>query len=170
MSGNKPIFYWDADVFISWLQGDDRTPEEMNGIESVYKLAEYNKATLLVSLLWRIEVLDSTLNTEQKTTLQQALSGKLFAIRPIGEKVIDLAHNIRDFYLKKNPEENQSTLRKIKTPDAIHLASAIIYGAHEFHTFDTKILKLDGNVAGYKLKICHPVYQPLNPTKKTFLF
>lgn len=54
-------------------------------------------------------------------------------------------------------------------PDAIHLASAILYDATEFHTFDgaragankAGLLTLDGNVAGHRLKICAPKAEQL---------
>ena len=42
--------------------------------------------------------------------------------------------------------------------DATRLATAIAYKVvDEFHTFDEKdLLRFDGDVAGYKLKICKP--------------
>lgn len=47
-----------------------------------------------------------------------------------------------------------------KPQDAIHLASAAIYNADEFHTFDRDdLLRLDGKIDredGEKLKICTP--------------
>jgi predicted nucleic acid-binding protein len=44
-------------------------------------------------------------------------------------------------------------------PDAIHIATAIVATAREMHTFDRKLLDLDGLLAmadGSKLKICKP--------------
>jgi transposase-like protein len=59
---------------------------------------------------------------------------------------------------------------KLKTPDAIHLASAILHRADEFHTFDETLIALSGNVAGHKLTICKPIAKnpelDLNPPKK----
>ena len=57
---------------------------------------------------------------------------------------------------------------KIKTPDATHLATAIIYEAEEFHTLDgggerqrpSDLLRLNGDVAGYPLHIRMPVSAP----------
>ncbi len=48
---------------------------------------------------------------------------------------------------------------KLKPPDATHLAAAAVSNAEEMHTFDEKLLALDGRVDkldGTKLKICRP--------------
>jgi hypothetical protein len=47
----------------------------------------------------------------------------------------------------------------LKPPDAAHLATALISNVDEMHTFDTKLLSLDGKLDkadGTKLKICKP--------------
>lgn len=49
---------------------------------------------------------------------------------------------------------------KLKPPDAVHIATALVSpGVEEMHTFDDRILALDGTldkVDGTKLKICKP--------------
>ena len=74
--------------------------------------------------------------------------------RPIVEK----AKSYREWQLSV-----RTNTKVLQTPDAIHLATATIYNAREFHTFDDGgkgngcfLLKLDGNVMGDKLKICRP--------------
>ncbi len=47
----------------------------------------------------------------------------------------------------------------LKPQDAVHVASAVLGQASELHTFDVKLLKLDGEVVrldGGKLRICTP--------------
>ena len=47
----------------------------------------------------------------------------------------------------------------LKPPDAVHIASAVLGQASEMHTFDDKLLKLDGEIVrldGGKLRICSP--------------
>ena len=47
----------------------------------------------------------------------------------------------------------------LKPPDAIHLATAVVARATELHTFDRKLLNLDGKMNGLNgtpLKICKP--------------
>jgi hypothetical protein len=38
----------------------------------------------------------------------------------------------------------------------IHLATAVLYRADEFHTFDDQLIAFSGNVGGHKLIVCHP--------------
>jgi hypothetical protein len=71
-----------------------------------------------------------------------------------------LAHDIRDYYIIRAQEHGGKTL---STADAIHLATAILYRADEFHTFDERgsaknlgLIPLSGNVGGHSLKICKP--------------
>lgn len=60
----------------------------------------------------------------------------------------------------------RSLMRKklsgLKPPDAIHLATAVVSRSLEFHTFDERLLKLDGRIEGLDgepLKVCKP-HQP----------
>ncbi|MDB5583350.1 MAG: hypothetical protein JWR80_8526 [Bradyrhizobium sp.] len=51
----------------------------------------------------------------------------------------------------------------LRPPDAVHLAAAIVADVLEFHTFDDKLLKLDGKLkkaSGSLLKICKPFGPP----------
>jgi hypothetical protein len=71
-------------------------------------------------------------------------------------KIVTLAHDIRNHYTKLGG-------KTVATPDAIHLSTAIIYRAAEFHTFDQEgssrslgLIPLSGNVAGNRLTICKP--------------
>jgi predicted nucleic acid-binding protein len=52
-----------------------------------------------------------------------------------------------------------SGIVNLKPPDACHLATALLANADELHTFDDKILALDGKIDkadGTRLKICKP--------------
>jgi hypothetical protein len=81
-------------------------------------------------------------------------------------KIASLAHDIRDHYMVRKDEFDGKTL---STPDAIHLATAVLYRVDEFHTFDgggsssksLGLIPLSGDVGGHKLMICKP--QARNP-------
>ena len=153
----KPIYYWDACVFIDWLMSSksSRTSEEMNGISSVAQLIDKNQAILVASSIVRIEILACTLYEETQEKLTQLFMRKNFQEIAVDKRIASLAHDIRNFY----QQEKQNAIN-IKTPDAIHLATAIHYQVNQFHTFDGKrkrgLLRLSGNVAGHNLKICKP--------------
>jgi predicted nucleic acid-binding protein len=153
----KHIFYWDTCVFIDWLMSSNssRTPDEMQGINDIAQLIEANKAILVVSSILRIEILSCTLSEEASKKLTQLFMRKNFQEIAVDKRIASLAHDIRNFY----QQEKQNPIN-IKTPDAIHLATAIHYQVDQFHTFDGKrkrgLLRLSNNVAGHNLTICKP--------------
>jgi predicted nucleic acid-binding protein len=162
MATGKPKFYWDTAPIIAWITDEKRVdPSEMDGLAEVIDLAERNKATIFTSVLWRSEVLTGDLSASQKKRLTEIFEFRLIEEVGIDSRIMDLASEIRAYHKK---DGSKSVIRNIRVPDAIHLATAIYYEATEFHTFDGKkpdggkgkLLTLDGNVAGHRLKVCAP--------------
>lgn len=162
MATGKPVFYWDTAPLIAWIKDEKRAdPSEMDGIAEVINLVENGKGRTLMSVLWRAEVLSATLTPSQKRKLKEIFEYRIIEEQGIDSRVMDLASEIRAFHKK---DTRKSTLKNIRTPDAIHLATAIHYSVTEFHTFDGArenggtggLLTLNGNVANNKLKICVP--------------
>jgi predicted nucleic acid-binding protein len=158
----KPRIYWDTAPLVAWITDEKRSPEEIAGLEEVAELIERGKIVLFTSAIWRVEVLDSSLTEDQKQTLRKLFDGRHITDVAADSRVFDLAHEIRNYYqIERQKDQNQP---KISTPDALHLATAILNHATEFHTFDGatqnggigKLIRLSGNVAGYNLKICIP--------------
>ena len=167
MATGKPRFYWDAAPLIAWIKDETRDdPADMDGLAGVIDMVERGKAVLMTSVLWRAEVLASTLSPEQRSNLIKAFQNRYIQELSIDSRVMDLASQIRDY--QKN-QTRKDVLKNIRTPDAIHLASAIHYEATEFHTFDGKkadgspgsLLTLNGDVGGHRLKICVPKAEQL---------
>ena len=98
------------------------------------------------------EVLKGKMTDEQRDRFTKLFQRRNVVQVDVTTRVLDLSEKIRNW----NP--------KISSPDAIHLATAILYEADEFHTTDGggkrkragDLLPLDGNVAGHPLKICKP--------------
>jgi hypothetical protein len=74
-------------------------------------------------------------------------------------RVASIAHDLRNHYAQKGG-------KTLSTTDAIHLATAVLYRADEFHTFDEGgsnrslgLIPLCGDVGGHKLRVCKPVAQ-----------
>ena len=72
-----------------------------------------------------------------------------------------MAHDLRDYYSERADQYGGKTLA---TPDALHVATAILYRADEFHTFDgggtgksLGLLPFNDNIGGHRLTICKPV-------------
>ncbi|HEX7812575.1 MAG TPA: PIN domain-containing protein [Burkholderiales bacterium] len=162
MATGKPKFYWDAAPLIAWITNEKRAdPSEMDGLAEVVEMVERGSAVLLTSVLWRAEVLELNLSKAQRQKLEQSFDGRSFIELSVDGRILDLAGEIRTL---QRSSKKKDAIKNIRTPDAIHLATAIQYDATEFHTFDGKrsgpnrggLLSLDGNVGGHRLRICVP--------------
>lgn len=170
MATGKPKFYWDTAPLIAWIRDEKRDdPADMDGLAGVLDLVEQGKAILMTSVLWRAEVLDGSLNEDQKKNLTKAFQNRYIQELTIDARVMSLAGEIRSYHKNHDNQQQKNVIQNIRVPDAIHLASAIHYEAAEFHTFDgnkadgrkSGLLTLDGNVAGHRLKICVPKAEQL---------
>jgi predicted nucleic acid-binding protein len=133
----------------------------MAGLAAVAEAVDRGRAVLMISVLWRGEVFESSLSIAQRRKLDDLFAARSVEELSIDSRVMTLAAEIRSFHKQS---KSKSAQRNIRLPDAIHLASAIHYEANEFHTFDGAkvggaaggLLTLSGNVAGHSLKICRP--------------
>lgn len=151
----KEIIYWDACVFLAWLQNEQLDPGVMEGIEETVKRVMNNEAILATSIMTRTEVLDSRMPKNAQTTFDNLFKRRNVEWINHDERVSTLSHDIRDHY------DQQGV--KLSSADSVHLASAIIYNVTVFHTLDGsgrkkkgKLLPLNGNVAGHSLTIERP--------------
>jgi predicted nucleic acid-binding protein len=177
MSGNKiRSIYWDANIFIAWLSGENRDPDEMNGIAEQLEMLEKGKLIICTSTITLTEVLRSKLLPHNAELFGLLFKRPSYQLIDVSRKVIATAHDIRDYYSRH--KEAAST--DLTTPDAIHLASAIEEGCEVFYTFDGKdsrgksrtLIPLSGPIAGglhyliiEKPKVS-PNYQPKLPGMK----
>jgi len=133
MPGARPIFYWDTCLFLAWIKDEERPTGEMAGVREIIDRVKRRGAVLVTSVLTSTEVLQSKL----PAGVDNLFSGLMRRIeqKSIDIKIAKLAHDLRDYYAQHADEFENKTL---STPDAIHLATAIIYRVNEFHTFDAK--------------------------------
>lgn len=151
MAGKRKRYYWCSCAFILWL--DEKGERvDIDGLAEVVSEVETGKADLFTSAMTRIEVLKGKMTAEQRDLFTKLFKRRNVVQVDMTTRVLDLSEKIRNW----NP--------KISSPDAVHLATAILYNADEFHTTDGggkrkragDLLPLNGNVAGYPLKICKP--------------
>jgi hypothetical protein len=62
----------------------------------------------------------------------------------ISKPILNLAREIKDYYYEEGDTETGKPYRMMSTGDAIHLATAIVWEADEFHTRDGR--RKGGNV------------------------
>ena len=163
MAGADPIYYWDTCLFLAWIKDEQRPTGEMDGVREVIQRFKRREVRIATSVLTQVEVLQSSLPAGVGHLLVDLM--KRIVRIGMDTKVASLAHDIRDYYAARKGEHGGKTL---STPDAIHLATAILYRVDEFHTFDNDgdskslgLIPLSGNVGGHKLVICKP--QAKNP-------
>ncbi|MEX0589913.1 MAG: PIN domain-containing protein [Xanthobacteraceae bacterium] len=159
MAGADPAYYWDTCLFLAWIKDEQRPSGEMDGVREVIARAKRRECKIITSALTLVECLESKL----PVGIDRLFKDTMKRIHRISMdiKVAELAHDIRDYYTVRTAEYDG---KKLSTPDAIHLATAILYRANEFHTFDDGgsdsksigLIQLSGNVGGHGLTICKP--------------
>ena len=154
MPGKVPVYYWDSCLFLAWLKDEERKQGEMDGVREVVDRAKRREIIIITSVLTAVEVLSSKIPAGMDTLFK----GMMKRVTQIGMdiRVAGLAHDVRNYYVTQGG-------KTVSTPDAIHLATAILHRVSEFHTFDSDnsrgslgLIQLSGEVAGNKLTICKP--------------
>lgn len=127
-------YAWDSGVFIAWLCEEATAP--LGDIDLVVREIDGARASLILSVMTYSEILESKYNNDQLNKLDMFLRRsnviKVDTTIPIARK----AAQIRDVGLREK--------RKIRTPDATIIATAILHKAHVLHTLDEGILSLNG--------------------------
>lgn len=148
----KPRYYWDACIFIAWITDEKvppRQPGEMEGLAEIVDEIDRGQSTLVTSAITLTEVLESTLTAEQRHQFELAMKRPTTVVMNVDMRVGQLSSDIRDYYRQRG--------LSVKTPDAIHLASAILARVDALHTFDPDLLRFDGNVAGRAIAVRKPM-------------
>lgn len=169
MAGNDPVYYWDTCIFLAWLKNETgRKPGEMDGVTDCLEKFKRRELTLVTSVLTITEISIAKIPAGTETLLDEVMQRPNFSRIAIDIRVAKLARDLRNYYLAR-PEWGGKTLT---VPDALHLATAILYRVKEFHTFDEHgdkntlgLLPLTGNVAGHNLAICKPPVSRQLPLK-----
>jgi predicted nucleic acid-binding protein len=141
----SPLFYWDACLFLAWLK-DEELGGEMDGVREIIKRMRRRDAKIMTSVLTTVEVLSARIPAGMDTLFRDLI--KRLNRQSMDIRVAAIAHDLRNHYALQE--------RSLKSPDAIHLATAILYRADEFHTFDDQLIGLSGNVGGHRLIVCKP--------------
>ena len=91
MPTGKPKFYWDTAPLIAWITDEKRSnPSEMSGLADVIDMVDRGKAILMISVLWRAEVLDISLTKPQKKRLEDAFDGRSIVELSIDSRIMSL--------------------------------------------------------------------------------
>ena len=119
---------------------------------------------MVVSALARTEVYALGLTEEQKAKYRAFFNRRNATEQAVTGAICEKAAEIRT----RTQIKKDKTIEMMKTPDAVHLATAIILGVDEFHTFDGtakkprrfSLIQLSGTPAVDGLTICVPFVPP----------
>ena len=143
----RPKYCWDTSVFLAWMKAEEGAP--LDDIAAVADEIDNGSADLIVPVTIYTEVL------EAKHTRKEIEKFQLFLKRSNVQSVdttvgiAQKASEIRSRALKER--------RKLKTPDAQVIATAIIYGADVLHSLDPDIVNLSGSRVVDGLRISSPL-------------
>lgn len=128
---NEPIYCWDTTVFLAWINDEAGAP--LADIDLVARQIDAGDAVLVVPVTITSEILDSKLSGEQRAKLSAFLKRRSVINADTTLVIARKAREIRDAGLAMKP------IRKIKTPDATIIATAVVYKCDSLHTLDDGI-------------------------------
>jgi predicted nucleic acid-binding protein len=148
--------YWDACAWIALIQREEirdsigvLTEDRYGMCRNVINAAAQNQIEIATSTLSYAEVC-------KEPKVKAVAADKLAAYF---ENDYVLPINLDRAVGERARELLMKGYSKLRPPDACHIASAALSNAEEMHTFDDKLLVLDGQIDkadGTKLKICKP--------------
>ncbi len=150
--GSARRVYWDACAWIALIQD-----EKIVVGGTIEARGTMCRAVIEAAKKGVIEILTSTLNLVEVCKSNKATVDKSAAFF---ENDYVLLVNVDRQVGERGRELMNLGYSGLKPPDAVHLATAAVSpDVEEMHTFDDRLLKLDGLIDkadGTKLKICKP--------------
>lgn len=130
MSGKQtPLYYWDANIYTAWLNKEASHGAHLSGIDEILEDNFQLKNRIVTSTITVIEVLSCRLTPEQEKQFRKLFTYTNHEKLDVDTRIAEKARELREAFLVDDS-------KNLATPDAIHLATAIINEAHEMHSFD----------------------------------
>ena len=157
-----PIVYWDSCVFISLIE---KTPGRIDIIDELVTMAQNGELLIVTSTLTEAEIIkwpeDGISHEESNRKITDFFKNPWIVRRAVDTRVIGTTRRIR-----MTPQP------KLQTPDAIHIATALIHEVTAFHTYDHKhLISKDGLLSDdgkHFLKISEPEHPNKPPDQPLF--
>lgn len=132
-----PRYYWDACVFLSYLEDD---PDRVSHIESMLSKAAEGKIHLLTSMLSVTEVAYTSYE-KQRRVLRPDEEERIEALWQSPVMLVEFHRGIATEARTLIRDSFEGDGPTLKPADAIHAATASIHRADAFHTYDAKLTK-----------------------------
>ena len=146
---NRPLYCWDAGVFISWLSdGDDLCKNDWMALQLVEAEITSNKADLITSVVSQAEVLHAC--EDMLSRFYKFMDHPNCGTMEVGDVLAREAGRIRQHFRARD--------RGLPLADALYVATAGLYDATHLHTFDrSHLLRINGQVPEHSFTICKPI-------------
>ena len=168
MANELDLFYWDACVLYEFCADEQADVHKKQAITDLLDENKEKRNRICTSVISHTEILPKKLGPEGERKYWSRFGSTFFFDIEVDRSVILLSREIKDFYYKDRNADGE--YRMMSTGDAVHLATAIIHNATEFHTRDGKrkggnvpliglaAMSPGGKICGaYDLKIVSPI-------------
>jgi predicted nucleic acid-binding protein len=135
-------------VVVALLTGEQRDQDEIDGMLEVVDLVDRRQAMLITSAILRTEVLEDINDPTVIERLEAMFRRPSCVMIDTNRAILEKARALRTAV--------KASKRSLKTPDAIFVATGLLHGADALHTFDDKLLALNGRAEVDGLRIVKP--------------
>jgi predicted nucleic acid-binding protein len=152
MFNNLPIYYWDACVMLSYINGHAARTPHIEGL-----LERSGKEFQIITSVFSITEVSYGLDEQLSRVLDPGVKARISRLWEVGSPIY-----VVEFY--RLLAERASTLMRdalpkswsLKPSDAIHLATADHYKVAQFHTYDDRLTKFS-EITENRVTICTPI-------------
>ena len=145
---SSPKFCWDSSVFIALLTAEPRSEEDVAGLSEVIDLVDRREVTVITSSLIRSEVLDDATDPDLRRRLEDLFRRPSCVMVDVNRAISDKAGSLRSACRESG--------RRLRTPDAVFIATALLHRVDALHSFDDDHLSLSRRPEVDGLLICKP--------------
>lgn len=144
MPDRTPRLYWDANVFLSYVDG---VPDRLPDIDALFREAEQGRVEIVTSTASITEVAFGSIEMDQRALspeVQQKIEGLWLPTSPVKlvEVSVLVVEGARAIMRSAIPEGT-----KVPKPmDAVHLSTAVRMGADVFHSYDAPLRKIAARI------------------------
>jgi predicted nucleic acid-binding protein len=151
----KRRLYWDSGCFIALFNKEPTTPQvQLDALQATFEEMLAGRIRIITSDIYRVEVFGADKGQAAKVA-EQFEACPYFEIVPLRTLATTMAGEMRKRCHAAKP------VRKLKTPDALHIASGTIARAEEIWTTDHDLVKYYEANLLTKTKVCLPYLKQL---------
>ena len=137
---NTKIIYWDSCLFYEYLGDGPVSAQKRAAIDLILQDNKDENNIICTSVITHVECIPIKLEEKKPGAYKAYMSqfdGSHFVDIEISANILKIAKEVKEFYYKKpDSTKNLHGGKMMDTGDAIHLATAIVYGVDEFHSRD----------------------------------